>query len=118
MCVETINLDRPSVLRQPAREPSYSRECKGALRVGDTVHGIFDRTVKNLSKFLTKFLAPGGGPGPPRAPKMGPGVVYKKSINILGISIWNSLSSVGANCKSHFCFSYFINVPIFLDRFS
>ena len=39
---------------------------------------------------------------------MGPGVVYKKSIKIPWITIWNSLSPVGANCKSHFCFSFFI----------
>ena len=67
--------------------------------------------------FLVKFWAPGGALGPHRAPKMGPGVVYKNFIKIPGISIWNSLSPVGANCKSHFCFSFFMNVPIFLDRF-
>ena len=42
--------------------------------------------------------------------------LYKKSMKFLGISIWNSLSPVGANCKSHFCFPYFINVPAFLDH--
>ena len=39
-------------------------------RGAHTVHGIFDRTVKFLSKFLVKFWAPGGGPGPPQG---GPG---------------------------------------------
>ena len=40
--------------------------------LGNTVHGIFDRTVKFLSNFLAKFWAPGGGPGSAQGPQNGP----------------------------------------------
>ena len=96
-----------------------SRRARGALVENAAaliwvLHPGASRGAKGPSACLP---TPGGALANPRALQMGPGVVYKKSMKIHGISIWNSLSSVDANCKSHFCFSYFINVPIFLDRF-